>query len=50
MKWWIQCYLVDTTKILVGMRDDNGIVTNLIKFDTSKICQEAQVKLFYIHL
>ena len=32
MKWWLQSFLVDTKQLLIGMRDDSGIVHKLINF------------------
>ena len=43
MKWWIQSFLVDTRKLLVGMRDENGIVHKLIDVQVSLIQKEARV-------
>jgi hypothetical protein len=37
MKWWLQSFLVDTKKLLIGMRDDSGIVHKLINFEVSQV-------------
>lgn len=47
MKWWLQSFLVDTKKLLVGMRDDNGIVNKLLNLNVSQIIQEAKVIIFF---
>jgi hypothetical protein len=46
MKWWLQCFLVDTKKLLIGLRDDFGFVKNLIQCDISLIYKEAQVRIY----
>ncbi len=45
MKWWIQSFLVDTRQLLIGLRDDNGIVKKLAKYNVSNLQKEAQVSL-----
>ncbi|CAD5110749.1 DgyrCDS119 [Dimorphilus gyrociliatus] len=37
LKNWLQSFLLNIPKIVVGFRDDNGIVDNLESFETSKI-------------
>lgn len=36
-KWWLQSYLVDIQNIQVGLRDDNGIVTKIVKCNTDNM-------------
>ncbi len=40
-KWWIQSYLIDTQRIVVGLRDDNGIVNQIVECKTNEIYQEV---------
>lgn len=37
LKYWIQSYLVNTPKIIVGFRDDSGIIQSISSFSTSEI-------------
>ena len=38
-KWWLQSYLVNIESIQVGLRDDNGIVRQVVACSTNQIYQ-----------
>jgi hypothetical protein len=44
LKWWIQSFLIDIKRIIVGLRDDDGIVTKVIECNTHEILKSAQVE------
>ena len=45
MKYWIQSYLAGVPEVVVGMRDDSGILRHVEIFDTFSMPQLAQEKL-----
>jgi len=47
MKFWAQSFLVGVPRIVVGFRDDEGIVNSLQTFKTTDIPNETQV---YSHM
>ena len=50
LKWWLQCYLIDTRRLLVGMRDEKGIVKSLVKCNVEQICAQAQVYIISLKI
>ncbi len=36
-KWWLQSYLVDTQKIVVGLRNDQGVVNQIVECRTNEM-------------
>eukprot|EP00088_Acartia_fossae_P039445 TRINITY_DN4105_c0_g1_i10.p1 TRINITY_DN4105_c0_g1~~TRINITY_DN4105_c0_g1_i10.p1 ORF type:complete len:368 (-),score=54.94 TRINITY_DN4105_c0_g1_i10:1003-2106(-) len=41
LKWWTQCFLVGTENVLVGWRDDDGIVHSGTKFPVKSLPKSA---------
>ncbi|CAF3736466.1 unnamed protein product [Adineta steineri] len=41
-KWWIQCFLVGIKTMIIGLRDDNGIVNTLTPLNISQMEQAAE--------
>lgn len=46
--WWCQCFLVKIRTIIIGERNNNGIVSRLLQLDTRNISKEAGVSIFYV--
>lgn len=42
IKWWCQCFLVGISKIIVGLRNDKGIVTEFENVDVRRIARESR--------
>ncbi|CAF1215856.1 unnamed protein product [Adineta ricciae] len=41
-KWWIQCFLVGIKMMIIGLRDNNGIVNTVCPLDISSIERAAE--------
>lgn len=41
--WWCQCFLVNIREIIVGTRNDNGIVRNISTMTVKDIPKQCQV-------
>lgn len=41
--WWCQCFLVNIKKIIVGTRNNNGIVNQLSELDVRSIPKQVNV-------
>lgn len=44
--WWCQCFLVNIRKILIGVRNRDGIVDQLMNLDVKSIPKQVQVSNF----
>lgn len=44
--WWCQCFLVNIKRIIVGIRNQNGIVHQLTDVDVHSIPKQVKVFLF----
>ncbi|KZC11031.1 PREDICTED: decapping and exoribonuclease protein-like [Dufourea novaeangliae] len=42
LKWWVQSYLVGIDKIICGLRDNNGIVHSIQKFNLNKLVKDSK--------
>ncbi len=40
-RWWLQSFLIDTQRIVVGLRDDKGIVSRVVECNASEMYQEV---------
>ena len=38
LKFWAQSFLLGVPKIIVGFRDDDGVLVSTQKFDTVRVC------------
>lgn len=47
--WWCQCFLVNIKKIIVGMRNSDGIIEQISHLDTRDIPKKTQVILYNDH-
>lgn len=45
LKWWIQSFLINIKRIIVGLRNDDGIVTRVVEYSTQEIFKSVQVKI-----
>jgi RAT1-interacting protein len=43
MKWWAQSFIVGIPKIVVGYRDDDGVVSRLKTIEVKQLPKESQV-------
>lgn len=43
--WWCQCFLVNIKKIIVGTRNNNGIVNQLSELDVRSIPKQVNVSM-----
>lgn len=43
-KWWCQCFMAGIQDLLVGFRNDNGIVSELQHLRVSELSSAAQVR------
>lgn len=43
--WWCQCFLVNVQKVIVGTRNENGIVNEISSMTVKEIPKQCQVKL-----
>ena len=50
MKWWAQSFIVGIPKIIVGYRDDDGIVSRLKTIEVKQLPKESQVIYFLFHI
>ncbi|KAM3715845.1 Decapping nuclease dom-3 [Dirofilaria immitis] len=41
MKWWVQSFLIGIQNIVVGFRDNNGIVTHIERLKVSQLAKKA---------
>lgn len=46
-EWWCQCFLANIKKIIVGLRNENGIVRELSTFYVSDIPNQAKVRKYH---
>lgn len=42
--WWCQCFLVGVSKVIMGERDDDGIVDELHTLDINEIAKGGKVR------
>ncbi|KAL3997985.1 RAI1 like PD-(D/E)XK nuclease family protein [Acanthocheilonema viteae] len=42
MKWWVQSFLIGIQNIVVGFRDNNGIVTRIEQFKVPQLAKKAR--------
>lgn len=43
MKWWAQSFIVGIPEIMVGYRDDDGVVSRLESMDVKQLRKESDV-------
>lgn len=42
MKWWAQCFTVGVTKVVCGMRNDGGLVTEVEEIDVAQFPKQGK--------
>lgn len=47
LHWWSQCFLVKIRKIIVGIRDGNGILNEISHINVEDIPKQAQVSQLF---
>jgi RAT1-interacting protein len=48
IKYWAQSFLANVPKVVVGFRDDEGIIKDITTYNTLKIPKEVDKSLWVI--